>query len=149
MINALWFPPNSARPTSAPGAPTTSRRLAPTATTTANTATDYGFMLAYNQFSSNSSLQTAGMGGWGRKGAQKLVILETDGMAKRRDATARGVTNNWRLPVVLQHWVSGLVFGLRCLRVPGSDQCGHHDVCLDHRRRLASRLPQPNNPVID
>ena len=41
-------------------------------------------MLAYNQFSSNSNLQTSGQGGGlGRKGAQRLLILETDGMANQ------------------------------------------------------------------
>jgi hypothetical protein len=45
-----------------------------------------GLMLAYNQFSANPSLQTynAGAapgdaGGNGRKGAQKIIIFETDG----------------------------------------------------------------------
>jgi hypothetical protein len=47
----------------------------------ANTATSYGLMMAYNQFSSASSLQGTNIGGFGRKGAQKIVILETDGMA--------------------------------------------------------------------
>lgn len=47
-----------------------------------------GFMQAYNQFSGNTSLRTwapspapvGEAGGLGRKGAQRLVILETDGM---------------------------------------------------------------------
>jgi hypothetical protein len=47
-------------------------------------------MLAYNQFSGNTSLQSNGMGGFGRKGAQKIVILETDGMANQ--ATTASVT---------------------------------------------------------
>ena len=58
------------------------------------TAYSMGFMLAYNQFSSNSSLKTfnsggpAGdAGGLGRKGAQRLIILETDG-APNTTATA-------------------------------------------------------------
>ncbi len=38
-------------------------------------------MLAYNQLSGNVSLQSSGMGGLGRQGAQRLVILETDGLA--------------------------------------------------------------------
>jgi Flp pilus assembly protein TadG len=91
MINSLWFTPNTSgdiRPW------TTSAQQTPCAhgDYDCNTATDYGFMLAYNQFSSNSSLQSSGMGGWGRKGAQKIVILETDGMANV--ATTAGVTNN-------------------------------------------------------
>ena len=53
-----------------------------------NTATSYGLMLAYNQFSSSSILQTSQQqssqgGGLGRKGAQRLLILETDGMANQ------------------------------------------------------------------
>ncbi|HEV3339167.1 MAG TPA: pilus assembly protein TadG-related protein [Pirellulales bacterium] len=81
MINALWFPPNSGssdvRPWDANG------DLAPRAhgDYCSNTATSYGLMLAYNQFSGNNSLVSKGMGGFGRKGAQKLVVLETDGMA--------------------------------------------------------------------
>ena len=45
-------------------------------------------MLAYNQFSGNTALQSAGMGGYGRKGAQRLVILETDGLANVRPPPA-------------------------------------------------------------
>ena len=91
MINSLWFTPNTSgdiRPW------TTHAQQTPCAhgDYDSNTATDYGFMLAYNQFSGNSSLQSSGMGGWGRKGAQKIVILETDGMANV--ATTAGVTNN-------------------------------------------------------
>jgi hypothetical protein len=48
-------------------------------------------MMAYNQFSSAAALQGAGAGGFGRRGAQKLVILETDGMANV--ATNAGKTN--------------------------------------------------------
>jgi hypothetical protein len=54
-----------------------------------NTASDYAFMLAYNQFSAASTLQgnqTDGLGpvgGFGRKGATKLIIYETDGMANQ------------------------------------------------------------------
>jgi len=52
------------------------------------TCYDLALMLAYNQFSSNSTLQTANgtsnprgdAGGLGRKGAQKIVIFETDGV---------------------------------------------------------------------
>jgi hypothetical protein len=86
MINALWFPPNSGsadvRPWDANGVQTPRAH----GDYNGNTATSYGFMLAYNQFSSQPSLRTAGsggsgFGGFGRKGAQRLVILETDGMA--------------------------------------------------------------------
>ncbi|HEV3445887.1 MAG TPA: pilus assembly protein TadG-related protein [Gemmataceae bacterium] len=86
MINSLWFPPNSGasdvRPWDVNGTQTPRAH----GDYTGNTATSYGFMLAYNQFSSQVSLRTAGsggsgLGGFGRKGAQRLVILETDGMA--------------------------------------------------------------------
>jgi hypothetical protein len=48
-------------------------------------------MLAYNQFSSSSALRGANIGGWGRKGAKKLVVLETDGMANVSSSV--GTTN--------------------------------------------------------
>lgn len=79
-INSLWFPPNSAttdvRPYDSNGVQT------PRAygDFCANTATSYGFMLAYNQFSANSSIRSLAVGGSGRVGAQRLVIVETDGM---------------------------------------------------------------------
>jgi hypothetical protein len=57
----------------------------------ANTASSFGFMQAYNQFSGNQSALvnqvgmggsgTATVGGLGRRGATRLVIFETDGMA--------------------------------------------------------------------
>jgi hypothetical protein len=81
MISDLWYPPNSStadvRPWDANG------NLAPGAhgDYDSNTATSYGLMLAYNQLSGNAALRSLGMGGYGRKGAQRLVILETDGMA--------------------------------------------------------------------
>jgi hypothetical protein len=43
-----------------------------------DTCTNYGLMLAYNQFSGASH---GGVGGLGRNGALRVVILETDGMA--------------------------------------------------------------------
>jgi len=91
MMNALWYPPNSStvdvRPWDANGL------QAPRAhgDYCSNTATSYGLMMAYNQFSSSNALQAAGIGGFGRKGAQKLVILETDGMANV--STNAGITN--------------------------------------------------------
>jgi Flp pilus assembly protein TadG len=85
MINALWYPPGY---TSADCTPWSSNgQLVPRAhgDYDSNTATSYGFMLAYNQFSSNSSLQSSagGSGGFGRVGAQKIIVLETDGMANQ------------------------------------------------------------------
>jgi Flp pilus assembly protein TadG len=92
LINSLWFPPNSS---SADVTPWDSNGLnTPHAhgDYDGNTATSYGLMLAYNQFSSNSSLQSSGLGGYGRKGAQRLIILETDGMANT-STTASFVSN--------------------------------------------------------
>jgi hypothetical protein len=89
MINSEWYPPNSS--TSDVTLWSANGQLTPRAhgDYDANTATSYGFMLAYNQFSGNTSLQSIGCGGYGRKGAQKIVILETDGMANQ----ASGVSN--------------------------------------------------------
>jgi hypothetical protein len=83
LINALWYPPNSGTNDVTPWDP--NGLLTPRAhgDYDANTATSYGLMLAYNQLSSSSVLQAANIGGWGRKGADKLVILETDGMANQ------------------------------------------------------------------
>ena len=83
MINGLWYPPNSS--STDVGLWDANGLLTPRAhgDYNANTATDYGFMLAYNQFSGNTTLQSPGLGGFGRKGAQKIVILETDGMANQ------------------------------------------------------------------
>lgn len=79
MINSLWFPPNSSkldvRPFDTNGIQTPRAH----GDYTGNTATDYGLMLSYNQFSAAS--YSPGLGGPGRKGSQRLIILETDGMA--------------------------------------------------------------------
>jgi hypothetical protein len=81
MINSLWFPPNSGTTDVRLWDPNGSQTPRAHGDYTANTATSYGFMLAYNQFSSNASLRSGLVGGLGRKGAQRLVVLETDGMA--------------------------------------------------------------------
>jgi hypothetical protein len=92
LINALWYPPNSGssdvRPWDANGMQTPRAH----GDYDSNTATSYGLMLAYNQFSSSTTLQAANIGGWGRKGAKKLVVLETDGMANVSSTV--GTTNN-------------------------------------------------------
>ena len=59
-----------------------------------NTATRYGFMLAYNQLSGSNTLAASAVGGLGRKGAQRMVILETDGMANVDSTPASGFANN-------------------------------------------------------
>src|SRR5262249_6331900 len=87
MINSLWVPPNSGtsdvRPWDANGQQTPRAH----GDYDSNTASSYGVMLAYNQFSSSAGLRSLeqgsspGVGGLGRVGAQRLVIYETDGMA--------------------------------------------------------------------
>jgi Flp pilus assembly protein TadG len=79
LQNGLWYPPNSGT--------TDVRLFDPNGSNTpcahgdfdANTATSFGFMLAYNELS-NTSYST-GLGGNGRKGAIREIVLETDGMA--------------------------------------------------------------------
>jgi Flp pilus assembly protein TadG len=92
LINALWYPPNSStsdvRPWDANGLQTPRAH----GDYDANTATSYGLMLAYNQFSSSTALQAANIGGFGRKGAEKLLVLETDGMANVSSTV--GTVNN-------------------------------------------------------
>jgi hypothetical protein len=86
MINSLWLPPNSSatdvRLWDANGVNTPRAH----GDFNANTASSYGFMLAYNQFSSSTNLSAPSdggspMGGFGRKGTTRLIIYETDGMA--------------------------------------------------------------------
>ena len=84
MINSLWYPPNSSPDDVTPWDSNGLNAPHGHADYDANTATSYGLMLAYNQFSSSSVLSTSGQGGGlGRKGAQRLIILETDGMANQ------------------------------------------------------------------
>jgi Flp pilus assembly protein TadG len=83
LINALWYPPNSSSADVRPWDTNDQHTPRAHGDYCSNTSTDYGLMLAYNQLSGNTALQSAGMGGYGRKGAQKIVILETDGMANQ------------------------------------------------------------------
>lgn len=88
LTNSLWYPPNTStsdvRPWDANGMQTPRAH----GDYNGNTATDYGFMLAYNQLSSNPALVSSGVGGLGRKGAHKIVILETDGMANQASSAS-------------------------------------------------------------
>jgi hypothetical protein len=85
MLEALWYPAATIGNSSATVRPYDSNNLEiPRAM--GGTCYAYALMLAYNQFSSNASLRTynAGgptgdAGGNGRKGAQKIIIFETDG----------------------------------------------------------------------
>ena len=139
MINSLWYPPNSTTADVRPW--DTNGDLTPRAhgDYCSNTATSYGLMLAYNQLSGNTALQSAGMGGYGRKGAQRLVILETDGLANQ--STTAGTTSAGAVPGLLQHrHRQQLLVELdrsqyRC------DQRGQSDLCSVQRPQLwAARL---------
>lgn len=85
MSDSLWYPPATVGNSSASVTPYDSNNIeVPRAE--GGTCYAYGLMLAYNQFSGNSTLvnfssgQPAGdAGGNGRAGAQKIVIFETDG----------------------------------------------------------------------
>jgi Flp pilus assembly protein TadG len=88
LSNGLWYPPNSSAGDVRPWDPNGMQTPRAHGDYNANTATDYGFMLAYNQLNSNPSLVSSGMGGLGRKGAQKIVILETDGMANQASSAS-------------------------------------------------------------
>src|SRR5262249_18035210 len=99
MLSSLWWPPNTG---------TTDARLwdangllTPRAhgDYDANTASSYGFMLAYNQFSGSTTLQSppgggGAVGGFGRKGASRLIIFETDGMANVDSVPQSGFSNS-------------------------------------------------------
>jgi hypothetical protein len=98
IINSLWVPPNSGtldvRPWDANGAQTPRAH----ADYDANTASSYGFMLAYNQLSGSTALAAIdasfpGTGGLGRHGAQRMVIYETDGMANQDSVPQNGFFN--------------------------------------------------------
>jgi Flp pilus assembly protein TadG len=96
MINALWFPPGTSsqdvRPWDTNGVQTPRAH----GDWNANTASSYGFMLAYNQFSSSTDLTATSqgtVGGLGRVGASRLVVYETDGMANEDSIPTKGFNN--------------------------------------------------------
>ncbi len=99
MINSLWYPPNSSTADVLPWDANGLQTPRAHADYNANTATSYGFMLAYNQMSSNPALSSTIVngqpaGGLGRKGAQRILILETDGMANEDSVVVNGFANN-------------------------------------------------------
>jgi Flp pilus assembly protein TadG len=99
MVSSLWVPPNSSSSDVRPWDTNGTQTPRAHGDFDSNTASDYGFMLAYNQFSGNKSLQTAGpnssaVGGFGRKGATRLIIYETDGMANQNSNPTSGFSNN-------------------------------------------------------
>ncbi len=93
MINGLWYPPNSGTNDVRPWDANDVNTPRAYGDYNSNTTTVQGFMLAYNQLSGNTSLQSSGAGGWGRKGSQRMVVLETDGMANWGSSPANGFTN--------------------------------------------------------
>ncbi len=99
MIDSLWFPPSTLdNPT--PDITPYAADINEVPHASWGTCTVMGFMQAFNQFSSNSALRTftpapaltGTAGGLGRQGAQKMIILETDGMANT--LAAAGLTNS-------------------------------------------------------
>lgn len=97
MQESLWYPSSTIGNSNATMRPYDSDNLeVPRAM--GGTCYSMGLMLAYNQFSANTSLvnynpgKPAGdAGGKGRKGAQKLIIFETDGSP---NTTATASLNN-------------------------------------------------------
>lgn len=85
MIDALWYPPNSGSSGNVTDVRPWDNNAKEIARChgdfTGNTTSDFGFIMAYNILSGNSTLVANGYGGKGRKGSSKLIIFETDGMA--------------------------------------------------------------------
>jgi Flp pilus assembly protein TadG len=99
MINSLYFAPGATTADITPWSAADAYTPRAHGDYDANTATSYGFMLAYNQLSSSSTLRSQAVGGYGRKGARRLIILETDGMANQASgatftSSVSGSTNN-------------------------------------------------------
>ncbi|SIO31616.1 Putative Flp pilus-assembly TadE/G-like [Singulisphaera sp. GP187] len=103
LSDTLWFPPSTIDTPGTEIRPYDTDNLdVPRAF--GGTTTVMGFMLAYNQLSGNAALRTfapspapvGDAGGLGRKGAQRLIILETDGMANTAATAAfvNGGANN-------------------------------------------------------
>ncbi len=79
LTSGLYFPPNSSTADVQLWDPNGLNIPAAHADYDANTATNFGFMVAYNELSGGA--YAPGLGGNGRFGASRLIILETDGMA--------------------------------------------------------------------
>jgi hypothetical protein len=84
LQESLWYPPSTVGTTNTVTPYDSDNIEVPRAV--GGTCYSYPLMLAYNQFSSNASLQTfnpsyptGDAGGNGRQGAQKIIIFETDG----------------------------------------------------------------------
>jgi hypothetical protein len=81
MMNGLWYAPNTSSSDATPWDANGLQCPRSHGDYDGNTTSNYGFMLAHNQFYSNSASSQSTSGGAGRKGANRLVIFETDGMA--------------------------------------------------------------------
>jgi hypothetical protein len=105
MISSLWYPPNYGTTTITPWDSNGTQVVNAYGDFCSNTTTQHGLMLAYNQFSSSNTLSalntsTASVGGLGRVGAKRLVILETDGMANNNTSTtftSNGSNSYWNI----------------------------------------------------
>ena len=93
MVSSMWLPATAPSDTT-PWDTTTNMIPRAHGDWCSNTSTSYGFMLAYNQLTSASAVSTASVGGLGRKGATRLIIFETDGMANE-DSQPTGGTNGF------------------------------------------------------
>jgi Flp pilus assembly protein TadG len=93
MLNSMWLP-NVTSSDQAPWDTATVQIPHAHGDWNANTSSSYGFMLAYNQYSSSTTVSAAGVGGLGRKGSTRLIIYETDGMANE-DSVPTGGTNGF------------------------------------------------------
>jgi hypothetical protein len=99
MINALWYPPNTSTSDARPWDANDIQTPRAHGDYCANTTLKHGYMLAFNQFSESSTVRgnvVGGqpVGGLGRKGAQRLVINELDGMANFDSIPTSGFQNN-------------------------------------------------------
>ncbi|HEY1378776.1 MAG TPA: pilus assembly protein TadG-related protein [Gemmataceae bacterium] len=82
LINALWYAPGTAHgATVRPWDQITVSSTRAYGDYTGNTASYFGFMVAHNELSSSPTARTFGVGGHGRRGTDRIVIFETDGMA--------------------------------------------------------------------
>jgi Putative Flp pilus-assembly TadE/G-like len=105
MTTSLWYPPNYGTTTISPWDSNGSQVVNSYGDFCSNTTTQHGLMLAYNQFSSSNTLSalntsTTSVGGLGRVGAKRLVILETDGMANNNTSTtftSNGANSYWNI----------------------------------------------------
>ncbi len=82
LIRALWYP-QGVGPGEAirPWDVTAEKALRANGDYNSNTSSYYAFMVTHNELSPSPTARGNGVGGRGRRGADKLVIFETDGMA--------------------------------------------------------------------